>query len=228
MTQQNQKSPAPDLAGEYVLGTLQGERQADFEHRLKEDTALQAEVSAWEQRFAPMLEAIEPVKPPVDVWRNIEQRLDPSSRSEKAGILNSLGFWRNLGMLMASLVMVLTLTLFGIDRTDMEMDRVLVVMNEQSQAGWIIGTAGSGGQLHVKAVAPTRVPKDKVCQLWMETGDGRLVSVGILPERGAERMNVPVSLRSDSRFKISIEPVAELPATKPSGEFVFEGGLTSI
>ncbi|WP_369408955.1 anti-sigma factor domain-containing protein [endosymbiont of Lamellibrachia barhami] len=87
---------------------------------------------------------------------------------------------------------------------------------------------GSSGQLHVKAVAPTRVPKDKVCQLWMVANDGRLVSVGILPERGAERMNVPVSLRSDTRFKISIEPVAELPATKPSGEFVFEGGLTSI
>ncbi len=228
MTQQNQKSPAPDLAGEYVLGTLQGERQADFEHRLKEDTALQAEVSAWEQRFAPMLEAIEPVKPPVDAWRNIEQRLDSSSQRDKAGIWSSLGFWRNLGMVMASLVMVLTLTLFGIDRADFEMDRVLVVMNDQSQAGWIIGTAGSGGQLHVKAVAPTQVPKDKVCQLWMETNDGRLVSVGILPERGAERMNVPVSLRSDSRFKISIEPVAELPATKPSGEFVFEGGLASI
>ena len=42
------------LAGEYVLGVLEGEERATFEHRFARDRELQALVAAWRARFAPL------------------------------------------------------------------------------------------------------------------------------------------------------------------------------
>ncbi|MES9976852.1 MAG: hypothetical protein ABW094_21570, partial [Candidatus Thiodiazotropha sp.] len=52
------------LAGEYVLGTLQGQERIEFEQRLQTDMQLQGEVDAWQRRLEPMLDSIEPVTPP--------------------------------------------------------------------------------------------------------------------------------------------------------------------
>jgi len=41
-------------------------------------------------------------------------------------------------------------------------------------------------------------------------------------------MQIPATLGTDSRFKVSIESAASLPTQKPSGKVVFEGGLTRI
>ncbi len=42
------------LAGEYVLGLLEGEERATFEHRLARDRELQVVVAHWQSRFAPL------------------------------------------------------------------------------------------------------------------------------------------------------------------------------
>jgi anti-sigma-K factor RskA len=155
MKQQDPASEAVDLAGEYVLGTLQGREWDQFEQRMMGDFGLRQEVAAWERRLGPLLDTVEPVTPPAAIWRKIERRIDPQPAQERTGIWDSLNFWRNLGMATASLVLVLSLSLFGLRQETGELERLMVVMNDQSQAGWVIGTRGNDSILRVNAMQPT-------------------------------------------------------------------------
>ncbi len=228
MKTQDHTSELDALAGEYVLGTLQGDARDQFDQRLADDYALQQEVAAWERRFAPMLETVAPVSPPAGVWRRIEQRIAPEVHQQRVGFWNSLNFWRSMSMGAASLVLVLSLSLFGLLQESGELERVMVVTNHASQAGWIVDTRSRDPMLHVNAVQPTPLPAGKVCQLWLETEQGVLVPVGVLPHQGSQTMRLPSALQQDSRFKVTIESAASAPVQQPSEEIVFEGQLITI
>ncbi len=225
MTDQNQDEASEPTAAEYVLGTMTGDERIQFKQRLASDYGLQAEVTAWEERLSPMLDVVDPVEPPDLVWQQIQRRIE--SREENGGLWNSLGFWRNLGMVTATLVLVMGLTMFGIQK-EPSLDRVLMVTNEQSQVEWVVGTPGRNDMLHVKAMAPPNMPKGKVCQLWMETPEGTLVPVGVMPHTGMAKMKIPAQLKAKSNFTISIEPEDSLPTQKPTGKIVFQGELISL
>jgi anti-sigma-K factor RskA len=228
MTKQDAFSETVDLAGEYVLGTLQGKAREDFAQRLAQDGVLQKEVAAWERRLAPLLETVEPVTPPSSLWRQIEQRIQPRQQPGQTGLWNNLNFWRGLGMVMTTLVLGIALSLFGLRQETAELRSVMVVLNDQSQTGWLVGTGTDQRFLRVSAVQPTPLPSDKVCQLWMETADGELLPLGVLPHTGNMRMQLPTSLRRDNRFKVSIESARSAPVERPSEEIVFEGKLTRL
>ena len=228
MNTQDHTAESQELAAEYVLGTLRGEARDRFDQHLASDFALQQEVAAWEQRLGSMLETVEPVSPPADVWGRIEKRIDPQVDQQRPGIWDSLNFWRSMSMVAASLVLGLSLSLFGLFQGSVELEQVMVVTNNESQAGWIVDTRSRDAMLNVSAVQPTPLPADKVCQLWLQTEQGELVPVGVLPHKGSEKMQLPARLNQDSRFKVTIEALADAPVKRPSGEIVFEGQLISI
>jgi anti-sigma-K factor RskA len=230
MMPENELSDLKTLAGEYVLGTLQGQQRLEFEQRLQTDKQLQVEVEGWYRRLDPMLDCIEPVTPPPVVWDQIARRMDPADAplGRVAGFWNSLNFWRNLSMVTATLVLVMGMSLLMVRQPEMAMDSIMVVMNDQSKPGWLVGTVNKDPYLKVKAVEPTPLPKGKVCQLWLVDEQGHLHPLGILPHDGNTKMQLPVALRGQQRFMVSIESSDELPKASPSDDIVFEGNLTEI
>ncbi|MEN8178963.1 MAG: anti-sigma factor [Pseudomonadota bacterium] len=228
MKAQDHISENHELAGEYVLGTLQDHERDQFERHLASDYTLQQEVSAWEQRLGPMLETVEPVNPPLGIWKEIEKRIEPRASQEQSGIWNSLNFWRGLSLVTASLVLGLSLSLFGLFQSSGELERIMVVTNHESQAGWIVDTRSRDPMLNVSAVQPTPLAASEVCQLWLETPEGVLVPMGVLPHQGTRKMQIPTEIRQDSRFKVTIESAVTAPVERPSEEIVFEGKLISI
>ncbi|MCU7920651.1 MAG: anti-sigma factor [Candidatus Thiodiazotropha sp. (ex Epidulcina cf. delphinae)] len=230
MIPENEQLDSNTLAGEYVLGTLQGQERVDFEQRLNADLRLQSEVDAWQQRLAPLLDGVDPVAPPDTVWERISHRIEPdrSARQAPGGFWNSLSFWRNLGMVAATLVIALGLTLMTARQQGLEMDSVMVVLNDHARAGWVVGARARDGFLNVSAVEPTELPQGKVCQLWMEDEQGHLIPVGLLPHDGSRQMRLPTALNAGNRFKVSVEQTDRLPTDAPSDEIVFEGSLTEI
>ena len=64
----------PDLAGEYVLGTLDGAARAAAEARLARDPAFAAAVSAWQDRLAPLATLTAPADPPAAATPEPEAR----------------------------------------------------------------------------------------------------------------------------------------------------------
>ncbi|MES9860808.1 MAG: anti-sigma factor [Candidatus Thiodiazotropha sp. LLP2] len=219
------------LAGEYVLGTLEGQEREEFERKLHDDIRLQEEVDAWEQRFAPMLEGIDPVTPPDSVWEGVESRLTAVQGSQEEStattIWDSLSFWRNLGMMAATLVLALgVVVMTGQPGTDM--NSVLVVMNDLDRTGWVVAARPNHDFVNVSAVEPTQLPVGKVCQLWMEDQNGNLHAVGVLPHGGRHEMPLPMMPKAKNAFKVSVEEMEDMPTDKPKGEIVFEGKLTEI
>ncbi len=226
MTYNDQGTQQASTAAEYVLGTMQGDERVRFEQRLASDLGLQAEVTAWEERLNPMLDLVDTVEPPSGVWQQIQGRIEP--KQEKNGFWNSLVFWRNMGMVAATLVLGLGLTIFGM-RQDPGMEQVMMIAsNDAAQVEWVVGASGHSDMLQVRAVAPPQLPKGKVCQLWMETQDGVLKPVGVMPHSGVMDMQAPASLNQSRIFRISIESEDSLPTRKPTSEFVFEGKLIEV
>ena len=60
------------LAGEYVLGLLEGAAKLDAERRLAADPAFAREVESWRVRFAAFDDAAEPQPVGDELWRKIE------------------------------------------------------------------------------------------------------------------------------------------------------------
>jgi anti-sigma-K factor RskA len=231
MMPENELNDNTTLAGEYVLGTLQGEERVEFESQLQSDIRLQEEVDAWQQRLAPMLEGIEPVSPPDAVWHAVESRLidqqQPAQPTSPTSLWDSLSFWRNLGMVAATLVLAFAVTLMT-SQPETGMNNVLVVMNDQDRTGWVVSAKADYGFVNVNAVEPTQLPAGKACQLWMEDQHGNLHPVGVLPHDGRHEMRLPMMPKSKHVFKVSVEEMDDMPTEKPRGEIVFEGKLTEI
>ena len=80
-------------AGEYVLGTLQGNDLTLFKRMLAHDTSLQSHVSSWEQQLAGLNHTATPKKPGEHVWpqilkkvRNLDETLIDKARITSADI----------------------------------------------------------------------------------------------------------------------------------------------
>jgi anti-sigma factor ChrR (cupin superfamily) len=70
-------------AGDYALGTLQGEARRRFERRMADDPGLRAEAEAWEARLAPLAEGLRPVAPPKRLWTAIAAKIDAATASHR-------------------------------------------------------------------------------------------------------------------------------------------------
>jgi anti-sigma-K factor RskA len=75
------------LAGEAVLGTATPAEQAAVRERLANDADFLAEVAAWEERLAPLAEAVRPIDPGPLLWPKIAAQTlaEPASAEPAAG-----------------------------------------------------------------------------------------------------------------------------------------------
>ena len=83
-----------ELAGEYVLGTLDGEARARFESRLSDDSDAQQAVAQWEARLSPLTNAEAEELPPSDaVWATIKGRLEDEPLPGTVTVRDDDGAW---------------------------------------------------------------------------------------------------------------------------------------
>ena len=64
------------LAAEHALRLLEGEDALRARGMMASDAEFAAMVEAWEDRLAPLHEAIEPVEPGPELWQRIEAALE--------------------------------------------------------------------------------------------------------------------------------------------------------
>ena len=64
------------LAGEYVLGTLNGQQRRALEQRLPHEPDLQAAVDRWEARLLPLNDLAPAQQPSEQLWPRIERSLN--------------------------------------------------------------------------------------------------------------------------------------------------------
>lgn len=69
-------SSEPPLARELALGAMEGERRAQALRMQLANPAFAAEVEAWQQQLAPMLEALPAIQPPGELWARIDALIE--------------------------------------------------------------------------------------------------------------------------------------------------------
>ena len=211
------------LAGEYVLGTLQGAARRRFERLLAQSADLQLYVSEWEAALAPLAEEIEPVKPPKAVWQALEAQTGPA----RSRWWDSLAFWRSFGVVAAGLLVAVTLFFAMAPPRAPAGDYVFVIPGQAGQVRWVVTASAGARRLDIHPVEPPGLGPERLCRLWWYPDRGAPRSLAVLPE-GTESVQVRLPKGVGERLwrdemAVTIEPASRPVARGPAGEEVFRG-----
>ena len=124
------------LAGEYALGTLHGLARKRFERLMRDDADLRRAAMEWQERLAPIAQAVAPVTPPERVWRNIEKRI--AGHKPRASMWQSLNFWRGVALAASSFAIATLLYLGPAPQPERQVAYVAVLANEQHQPMMVV------------------------------------------------------------------------------------------
>jgi anti-sigma-K factor RskA len=224
------------IAAEYVIGSLPGAEQAEFEHALARDFALQKDVYYWQDKLLPMARMLAPVEPSPDVWTRIERATARAARtaaSDTQSWWNRLAFWR-FGAVAASLaVAVLALKLIapGITPTAQAMRYVAVLQSpDKKDAGWMV-EASAGGKLRLTPLGTTTVAPNKVLQFWTKAqGASGPTSLGLVPPDRVTEIDVArlPTLEREQLFELTLEPEGGSTIGRPTGPIQYVGRTVAL
>jgi len=224
-----------ELAGQYVLGLLEGEDLAAFERQLAGDPALASAVGLLVQQFHALDDTATslPINPAL--WSAIEQRIDTGSTMPSANLYQlprrtrtarQQGFyWPAMA---ASLLVALGLGYFAGSFGPVERQPVMIaVLLDQTDAspGALI-EAFADDSVRLVPLEQFAFNPNQVLQVWtlpdVATGP---VSLGTFTDPAAIRLsagNLP-SPQSGQLYEITLEPAPGSPTGRPTGPILVKG-----
>lgn len=218
------------LAGEYVLGTLDGGTAQAVRAALPGDPTLQAAVDAWERRLAPLSVLAPAVEPPPGTWEAIAKRIGAAAATPTRRTLA----WRSLfggGLAGAAIAGLAALLLLRPPAPIPAAERFVAVMQpDRAAPAWVV-EADRNNVIRINAVNRQAVPADRVMQLWgLAPGDAGPTSLGFVPAEGGQftfdaRVRPPVD---GMLVEISLEPPGGSPIGRPTGPILFIGRLERV
>ena len=229
------------LAGEYVLGLIEGADCAAAERRHADDPDFAGAVEAWRSHLAEVDATATPIAPPADLWSRIEAGIAgllPSAaaapmttgnasvmRSRFADWWNSLFVWRGAAFAGALATVMLAIGLIGaLDRARRQPVMVAVLMTDASIAAAVVNTYADG-RVEMLPLQSIDVPAGKALEIW--TLWDRAVgprSVGLIDRARTTPLRLDnLPLGKDQLFEITLEPASGSPTGRPTGPIVAKG-----
>jgi anti-sigma-K factor RskA len=226
-------TPNPDdkaLAGELVLGLLEGAARADAERRLAHDAAFAREVEAWRTRFAALDDTAEPQPAGDELWRRIEAGVPAAvPRATAPGAWTT--FWNNLAALRATALgatvaaLVLAVGLGFALRAASQQPTMVAVLLDGNRAGAVVH-AFADGRVVLVPITSIAVPPGRALEVWtLPSRERGPVSVGLMNQA----RTLQLSLKDlpppgpDQLFEITLEPATGSPTGRPTGPILFKG-----
>ncbi len=224
------------LAGEYVLGTLDWEQRQQVTRRLSQEATLRSAVDAWEQRLLPLAALAQPQQPSAQLWPRIAADLAPHAapapnvRNLRSNWWNNLNLWRALaagGFAAASVFGAMIV----MQSAPLAPSFMVVLVAPQDQApGWIV-QASRDRTITLTPLRQVAVPADKALQFWTKGSDWQgPVSLGLVPPGKSlqlARNDLP-PLQAGQLFEITLEPQTGSLTGKPSGPVLFIGKAVGV
>lgn len=207
------------LAAEYALGTLQGRARRRFEALRQEREDIDRETGWWENALAGWALRLPPVTPPTRVWQRISRQLD----SERAHGRERPGHsWLAVA---ASVLVVGLVGIFLLRPAELPpepaVEQVAVIQDEEHAPMWRIQVRDR--HLDVRHIAASEPGEDRDYELWLLTDAGP-VSLGLLPESGERRLDLPDELsrrmEAGASIAVSVEPAGGSPESTPTGPVI--------
>lgn len=227
------------LAGEYVLGLLDGAELAAAEHRLDTDRDFAASVERWRRHFTALDQTATPIRPPADLWQRIEAGIaaliSPAPSAPAAAPLagisrladwwNSLFVWRGAAFAGALATVLLAVGLIGaLDRAKRQPLMVAVLLTDSNVAAAVVNTFADG-RVEMLPLQSIDVPAGKALEIW--TLWDRAVgprSVGLIDRARSTPLRLDnLPLGRDQLFEITLEPASGSPTGRPTGPIIAKG-----
>jgi anti-sigma-K factor RskA len=215
-------------AAEFAPGVLGETDRAAAEQRIGRDQAFADLVTDWQERLSPWAGELAEVAPSQAVWERIAAGL-PDRRQERAGLWQSIVFWR--GFALASALAAACLAV------------VVVLGTLQTQAPLVAAIEGGGHRSFVAtvdtrqatiAVVPAAFAADatRVPELWLIPPGGKPLPLGLLRADRAVVVAIPPALvaqtASGATLAVSLEPPGGSPTGAPTGPVIGAGKLTNL
>jgi anti-sigma-K factor RskA len=229
----NPRDEAEDLllAGEYVLGVLDGVERDAFERRAAREPMLREQISYWQERFADLDRGVMPGDVPASLWPKIEVALGGKHVAQAAGpsfaerLWSSLGFWRGASFAgaLASLVLAVSVGLLA-GRATPTPQIVAVMLTPEGVPG-AIAEVFRDGRIRVVPVRDFEVPKGRTLQVWTLPDPKKgPVSVGLIDRtRQALFHRADLPTAQEQLYEITLEPEGGSPIGRPTGPILVKG-----
>lgn len=219
------------LAGEYVIGVLDGVEREAFERRAVREAKLREQIAFWQERFADLDRGVMPKDVPPALWAKIEAQLGGSrmQREQAPSLLEriwtSLGFWRGASFAgaLASLLLAVSVGLLAGRATPPP--QIVAVMLTPDGVPGAIAEIFHDGRISVVPIHDFPVPPGKTLQVWtlFDKAKGP-ISVGLI-ERTRHALFHRADLPADQLqlYEITLEPEGGSPTGKPTGPVLVKG-----
>ncbi|HKN09178.1 MAG TPA: anti-sigma factor [Pseudomonadota bacterium] len=222
------------LAAEYVLGVLGAAERREFEQRMTIEPALRTEVEYWEQRLGGLAFEVKPIDPPPQHWANIEAALNRSEASPalRAGLWNSLTFWRWAAIGSAAVAAASMAALVIVDRAPSPGAPLVAKLDVSGgQAGFVAAIDPARNGLTIIPASVTNV-NQRVLELWLIAPGEKPRSLGLIEAGRPVHINLPSELiqriAADATLAVSLEPPGGSPTGLPTGPVIANGKLTNL
>jgi anti-sigma-K factor RskA len=239
-------SPEDDFAAaEFALGTLDpAERTALAARRLREPE-LEAAIRGWEERLAPLAEAVPPIEPPRDYFQDIQARLRAPAATATpirprpvddaiAALKGCLARWRAAAIGAASLAAMLAIGFVARETTRETAPReyVAVLQKDAASPAFAVTVNLDTREMTVRPVAAP-APAGKSYELWIiDKQLGAPRSLGVIDAANVVRADKLAAFDravvADATYAVTIEPPGGSPDGKPSGAPVWLGKLIPV
>ncbi len=226
------------LAGEYVLGTLEGEQRDALQRRLASEPRLRAAVDAWEQRLHPLTQLAAPHPPSAHLWSRIERSLGDSQprshappRASVSAWWNLLPLWRGLAATGLAVSLILGSLLLTRAVPVSTPTYLVVLVAPQNQApGWVV-QASNPREIQLIPLGMAQVPADKALEFWTKGDDWQgPVSLGLV--KPGQTLHVPLDklppLEANQLFELTLEQSTGSAIGKPTGPVQFIGRAVKV
>jgi anti-sigma-K factor RskA len=227
---------AEALAAEYVLGSLDPATRLRVERMLQTDPEFVRLVDLWEQRLAPLAEAIPPVEPPRHVWAGIERALAlaqpaPAMRpSPRRRVSQSLAFWRWSTFGASALAAALALYIVLAPAVPPATRYVALLGEGAARPALIVTIDPAAGRMTIRPLETAPV-EDRAMELWLVAGD-EAHSLGLLDPAHEIALGldpqVEAQVGPSAALAVSLEPPGGSPTGSPTGPVIYQGPLLAL
>jgi anti-sigma-K factor RskA len=219
------------LAGEYVLGLLDGEAKMTVERRIASDAEFAREVEAWRSRLTAFDDTVEPRAASDTLWSRIEASLAASAAQAPETQPLWSRFWNNLPALRAATLgttfaaLLLAVGLGFAIRAANQQPVMVAVLVDGNRTGAVVH-AFADGRVVLLPLMPIDVPAGRAIEVWtLPSRERGPVSIGLM----SRAQTLQLSLKDlpppkpDQLFELTLEPATGSPTGRPTGPILFKG-----
>lgn len=236
-------------AGEYVLGTLSGDKLRQFCDALEHDPELQYWVTQWQESLQPLADNTTRVEPPAHVWEQVAGRINervvrpeqsqPFSllqrklRAQRDEFRAALLRWKAFGVIAATASVLFAFSLYWVLQQNErpQFDTISIVSADGAGPLWIVDASIESRVMRITAIAPPPISANESHELWLVRPQNEgVVSLGILPRDGnmSVVVNDVVFDSGATALAVSLEPKAGSPAATPTGPVLYQGEVARL